>query len=130
MSAWRSEPTACPGELSKVFVTTKGGDAVTAVALSPDGKILAGGAAGKDGTVKLWNSADGKELFSLKGHSGAVTDVAFSGNGQLLASAGADRTVRFWNPANGQALGSIGAHAAPVNAVLVNGNSTAAYSAA
>ena len=38
-------------------------DAVNAVAVSPDGKTVAG--AGKDGLVKLWNAADGKELFTL-----------------------------------------------------------------
>ena len=75
-------------------------DAVNAVALSPDGKTLAG--AGKDGLVKLWTTADGKELFSLKGHEGEVLGVAFSANGQLLVSSGADKTLRFWNPVNGQ----------------------------
>ena len=82
-------------------------DAVNAVALSPDGTKLAG--AGKDGLVKIWTAADGKELFSLAGHAGPVLGVAFAANGQLLVSSGADKTLRFWNPANGQAAGVIGA---------------------
>src|SRR5262249_45147017 len=45
---------------------------VTAVAASPDGKTLAGGS--KEGIVYLWNSADGKELFKMAGHSGAVAE--------------------------------------------------------
>ena len=54
-----------PGNALRDFAQA---DAVNAVALSPDGKKVAG--AGKDGIVKLWNAADGKELFALKGHAG------------------------------------------------------------
>ncbi len=43
---------------------------VKSVAFSPDGQRLASGSGDK--TVKIWDSATGKELFSLKGHAGAV----------------------------------------------------------
>ena len=37
--------------------------------------------------MKIWDSATGKELFALKGHAGSVSGVAFSPDGQRLASA-------------------------------------------
>ena len=39
--------------------------------------------------------------------NGGVTGVAFSPDGNLLASADADGTVRLWNPATGQAIASL-----------------------
>src|SRR5205085_8190744 len=101
-------------------------DAVNSVALSPDGKMIAG--ACKDGTVKVWNNLDNKELFNLTGHAGPVLSVAFSANNLLLVSTGADRTVRFWNAANGQPVAVVGAHTAAGNAVVFNPNNVAAYS--
>ena len=41
---------------------------VLSVAFSPDGQRLASGSGDK--TVKIWDSATGKELFALKGHAG------------------------------------------------------------
>ena len=40
---------------------------VKSVAFSPDGQRLASGS--RDQTVKIWDSATGKELFALKGHA-------------------------------------------------------------
>ena len=36
--------------------------------------------------MKIWDTATGKELFDFKGHADAVTSVAFSPDGQRLAS--------------------------------------------
>jgi WD40 repeat protein len=119
---------------SKILPAT---DAVQAVALSPDGTKLAFGS--KDGQVKLVNAADGKELFKLEGHPPmpalmkggmeGITGLAFSPNGQTLASSGADKTLRFWNVANGQLLGVVTAHSAAANAISFSTNSTQAFSA-
>jgi WD40 repeat protein len=42
-----------------------------------------------DCTVKLWDVATGNERTTLKGHTGAVSCVALSDNGKLLASGSA-----------------------------------------
>ncbi len=61
--------------------------AVKAVALSPDGKHLA--TALEDHTIKVWDVAAGKELYTLKGHKAVATALCFSPDGKHLATGSA-----------------------------------------
>ncbi len=89
---------------------------VTALAFSPDGKLIALG--GADGVIHLFQAADGKFVRSMPGHTSAVAGLAFHPGGALLASAGKDRTVRLWNPTTGQALKTLEGHNAWVQGVV------------
>lgn len=105
-----------------------GGDrySVDALAFSPDGRTLASGRwtsgsfqeGGKpDAPVQLWETATGKERGRLEGHSGSVSSVAFSPDGQLVAAGGMDRTVRVWEVRTQKQVARLVGHRAAVTAV-------------
>jgi len=52
---------------------------------------------GQDGTVKLWDVSDPKPVQEMKGGAAWVERVAWSPNGQWLASA-AGRKLKLWKP--------------------------------
>jgi eukaryotic-like serine/threonine-protein kinase len=89
--------------------------AVTAVAFSPDDKLLASG--GDDATIRFWDVVTGKETRTLKAHSGRVTGLSFSPKGERLASSSADGTVKVWDVAAGRESLSLTGHEAAVTSV-------------
>jgi hypothetical protein len=83
-----------PLELGGEIIAGKEG--INAMALSPDGSIIAGG--GMNGNVKLWRSSDGRELGILQGNSTPITAVAFDSEGKLVVAGSANGTIRLWRP--------------------------------
>src|ERR1700730_8787370 len=75
---------------------------IVSVAFTRDGRILASGSV--DQTIKLWDTATGRELRALKGHTGTVTGVAFSADDKVLASSSVDQTIKLWDVATGHEL--------------------------
>jgi WD40 repeat protein len=63
---------------------------------------------GEDKTVRLWDWASGLQTAILAAHTDAVSSIAFSPDGNRLASAGDDTTVRLWNPATGRLTRTLG----------------------
>jgi WD40 repeat protein len=88
------------------------------MALSPDGKLLAGGIgarAGEASDIVLWDTATGKQHAVLAGHRTAIRRLAFSIDGKRLLSASEDDTpvasnevvkgnVYIWNVATSQRI--------------------------
>jgi WD40 repeat protein len=77
---------------------------VYTVAVSPDGKLVATG--GADGAVRLWDLKTHRQVRALENQRAGVIGLAFSPDGQVLASS--DRTrVHLWNPTSGEHLATL-----------------------
>lgn len=73
-------------------------NAVTSLAISPDGKTLASNNSNQ--TIQLWNLETGQQLRTLLGYVGEdaeyVNSVAFSPNSQTLVSGNGDGRINIW----------------------------------
>jgi WD40 repeat protein len=96
--------------------------AVRGVALSADGgfALSSAGQNQDDLTVRLWDTATGKELRQLTGHTGLVWGVALSADGSLAVTGGDDGTVRLWDTATGQERARLRAHTRAVRCVALS----------
>jgi WD40 repeat protein/DNA-binding Lrp family transcriptional regulator len=92
---------------------------VLAVAMSPDGRMLATG--GQDGAVRLWESASGKQRRAMFGDNAFVRATALSPDGKLLATGSSNGLLRLWDVATGQRLHVFAGHRGPVVAAAFAG---------
>jgi WD40 repeat protein len=97
---------------------------VTSVTLSSDGKLALSGS--KDKSVRLWDTATGKQLHRFPDHQETVQSVAFARDGRLAASGGGgeyqgsawnpgrDHDIRVWDVPGRKQYRELHGHTAPV----------------
>ena len=103
---------------------------LNAIAVSDDGKILA--SAGDDGDIQIWNLNNKNDLTLAKcppllrrltGHTGAITDLVFTPDGNLISSSW-DKTIRLWQVKTGQLIHTLTGHSQIVNAIALSNDGT------
>jgi WD40 repeat protein len=83
-----------------------------ALALSPDGKILAWSpsAMTESAAIRLVDVQSGELLGQLDGHQSRPAQLIFSSDGKRLISASADQTLRLWDVTTRSALRKFNGH--------------------
>ncbi|KAG1715653.1 hypothetical protein ID866_1495 [Astraeus odoratus] len=70
------------------------GKSVFTVSCHPTHPLAASG--GEDDLGYLWDITDGETIVKLTGHTDSVTSIAFSSDGEMIATGGMDGKVRVW----------------------------------
>ncbi|UUM22299.1 NACHT domain-containing protein [Mycoavidus sp. SF9855] len=81
--------------------TLKMKNGVNACCYSPDGRWLA---IAEDGDIHLYETDDLQKVHTYTEHKAGVKSIAFSSNGQWLASGSRDKTVRLWHTSGNRSL--------------------------
>jgi WD40 repeat protein/serine/threonine protein kinase len=82
---------------------------ITSLAVSPDGQLLA---VGTDGySITVWHVPTMEKRFTLNGYPNLVKSLAFSPNGEMLASAGAE-AILLWDIETRSLRRTLGGHTA------------------
>lgn len=94
----------------------------TALAICPNGEFIASGL--KNGEICLWNGNTGQRIQTsqILKHDSRVNYLAFSNDGQKLASASHDKTVRLWDTKSGTLLKCFEEHSDWVKCVAFSSN--------
>jgi WD40 repeat protein len=80
-------------------------DSVLSLDFSPDGKWIVSGAA--DRMARIWDVANGKQMFLLEAHTHHVLGAAFRADGRVIATAGGDGVVNIWEMQSGERIKKI-----------------------
>ena len=103
---------------AELFALTGHADTLWWAEFSPDDTRIV--TASWDGTARIWDARNGRELVRLSGHVGRVNAAVFFPDGRRVMTGAFDNTAIIWDAATGQALRRLTGHARQVLAVAVS----------
>jgi len=106
------------------------GNTINAVAALPDqGSVMT---AGENGDIQVWDVGYrdyNGNVQTLRGHTGAVTDIAFTPNSREIISAGQDETLKLWNLEDRTCVRTFSGHTGSVHSLAISPDGTRMASA-
>ncbi|GHJ03916.1 hypothetical protein TPA0906_57810 [Streptomyces olivaceus] len=118
---WDARTSRKTGELQ--IHSSKDGASPHDLAFSPDGTTLAVSVLGfrvsksEESQVQLWDVRERRPTATLKGHTGQVTSLAFSPDGDTLATGASDATMHLWDVAGHRSMATLTGHSGTVFAL-------------
>ena len=103
-------------ELDTLSASNRHHNTYYAMAISPDGKILAVGGSGN--YINIWNLETKQEIHQISGHSSVGRSLCISPDGKTLVSGG-DQRIKVWDLETGEAKLSFYGHADLVRGVVI-----------
>ena len=91
-------------------------DVVRALALNPDGALLAAGAGvpAVGGEMRIWNLKTGALIRSYPAHADSVYGLAWRPDGQQVVTSSYDKVVKLWDPEKQQPTNDLKEHSEAV----------------
>jgi WD40 repeat protein len=96
---------------------------VTALSISPGGRILVSGS--RDKAIRFWSLATGellqvfagRSLWTGEGHSDRISTLVFSPDGETLASGSDDGTIKWWDLTTRELIYTLPSHGWGISAL-------------
>ncbi|MEB3214177.1 MAG: serine/threonine-protein kinase [Leptolyngbyaceae bacterium] len=102
------------------------GGAITTVAVSPSGQVLASGST--DRRIMLWNmqsgtklhTIEGKSLLQNDGHTDRITTLCFTPDGSTLVSGSDDGTIKLWDLSERKLISTLSSSEWVISAIAIS----------
>jgi WD40 repeat protein len=90
-------------------------DVIEIVRATPDGQRVVTGSL--EGVGRIWSLPEGKEIASLHGHSGAITDLVIDLQRRRVVTASMDNSLKVWDLDTGRLQRTLEGHTGSISGV-------------